>query len=121
MSKNTPSFGFLTDLDPHERPGVEEADYVRKTIDYNLFKFFGTDSHGTSGLVYAWHGGIFGGSEYPGGNETISPNSVNYFELDEDGVVISNNENFSDGTIPLAIVKNLRLCLGLTCVVKFGN
>ena len=108
MSERTPNFNLLSKLGPSERPGPEEADFLRFTVDYGIPKFFSTDPQGTSGLVYAWFGGVLGdGAEKllsPPGSKTISPNTVNYFEVDNNGLVASNEAGFTEGKMSLAIV-----------------
>jgi len=101
----TPNFDLLYGLEPHERPGPEEADYFRLTVDMTIPKFFATNPQGTSGLVYSWFGGALGDKSIPGGSKALSPNSTNYFEIDNVGNVTSNTSGFTSGKMPLAVVK----------------
>ena len=104
MSERTPDFGLAY---KHDWPGPEDADNFRLTVDYGLPKFFATDPRGTSGLAYAWFGGVLGPGEdpCPPGSKALDPNTTNYFEVDSDGLVTSNLAGFTDGCIALAIVK----------------
>lgn len=108
MTLYTPKFGIPYGWGIGVDPGALQAEQLRQLIDSGIPAAFGQNPYGTSGLVYAWFGGVavVGGvlTQVTGGTVSLAPSSTTYIERTAAGVVTSNTSGWTTGKYAMAKV-----------------